>query len=145
MKRYINITFAVVILAGVLVTGANAQTSSTQRVTANIPFSFIVGKTTLPAGRYTITVLNPSSDRRTLQVRSMDGHASAIVLTTAVLRRVADNAKVVFERYNDRYYFAQAEMPGDSTALAAVRSKWDHRDKTLARNGKKSVIAIIAE
>jgi hypothetical protein len=145
MKRYMNIPLAIAILAGVLVVSAHAQTSSAQRVIANVPFSFTVGKTTMPAGKYTITVLNPTSDRRILQVRSTDGHASAMVPTTSVIKNVSDNAKLVFERYGDQYFFAQAQMPGDSTGLAAVRSKSERNDKTLARMGKKSVITIVAE
>jgi hypothetical protein len=145
MKRYINISLAVVILAGILAVSAHAQTSSAQRVIATIPFSFIVGKTTLPAGKYTIAVVNPTSDRRILQVRSMDGHTSAMVLTTSLVRSAAENSKLVFERYGDRYFFAQAQMAGDSTSLAAVRTKSERNDKAIARTGKKSVIVIVAE
>ena len=64
-----------------LAVSAHAQTSSVQRMTATIPFEFSVGKTTLPAGKYTITVLNPTSDRKPLQIRSVNGRSSAIVLT----------------------------------------------------------------
>jgi hypothetical protein len=127
-----------------LAVSAHAQTSSVQRVIANIPFAFNVGKTTLPAGKYTITVLNPTSDRKTLQIRSMNGRSSAIVLTMASNGNLSDNAKLVFERYDDRYYFAQAQMAGDATSLAAVRTK-QHSDKQVAKAGKKTVVVIAAE
>jgi len=145
MKRYFNIPLAIIVLAGVLVVGAQAQTSGAQRVIANVPFAFTVGQKTLPAGRYTITVLNPSSDRKTLQVRSMDGHSSAIVLTNSIDGNAADNTKLVFDRYGDRYYFAQAQMAGDSTRLAAVRSKAEREERlALAKANKKSVVTIVA-
>jgi hypothetical protein len=127
-----------------LAVSAHAQTSSVQRVIANIPFAFNVGKTTLPAGKYTITVLNPTSDRKTLQIRSLNGRSSAIVLTMASNGNLSDNAKLVFERYDDRYYFAQAQMAGDATSLAAVRTK-QHSDKQVAKAGKKTVVVIAAE
>ncbi|HKP83929.1 MAG TPA: hypothetical protein VJT69_18075 [Pyrinomonadaceae bacterium] len=38
-----------------------------------IPFTFNVGKTSLPAGKYTFTVLNPTSDRRILQYEATRG------------------------------------------------------------------------
>ena len=85
MKKYFSIPMAIIMLTGVLAVTAHAQTSSTQRVIANIPFTFNVGKTTLPAGRYTITVLNPSSDRKILQIRSLSGRSSAMVLTNGVV------------------------------------------------------------
>ena len=131
MKRLVNIPLIVIVFAGVLAINAHAQT----RVIASIPFAFNVGKTTLPAGRYTITVLNPSSDRKILQIRSMNGRSSAVILTTGIIGNTSEKAKLVFERYGDRYVFAQAQMAGDDTALAAVRSK----------NKKASIVAIVAE
>jgi len=142
MKKYFNIPLMIMMLAGVLAVSAHAQTNSTQRVIASIPFAFNVGKTTLPAGKYTITVLNPTSDRKTLQIRSLNGRASAIVLTTTSSGHANDNAKLVFERYGDQYVFAQAQM--DETTLAALRTK-ERGDKQVAKARKKSIVVIAAE
>jgi hypothetical protein len=136
--------FYIPLMLIMLAVSVHAQTSGTQRVIANIPFAFSVGKTTLPAGRYTITVLNPTSDRKTLQIRSVNGRASAIVLTTTSDGNLSDNAKLVFERYGDQYFFAQAQLAGDATSLAAVRTK-QHSDKQVAKAGKKTVVVIAAE
>ena len=141
MKRFFNITFAVIILATAFAAGAQAQTS--QRVIANIPFAFTANNKTLPAGRYTVTVLNPSSDRKALQIRSMNGRHSAIVLTNGVIGNISDNSKLVFERYDDRYFFAQAQMAGDSTTLAALRSNKEQK-RLVATAKKKSVVVIVA-
>jgi hypothetical protein len=143
MKKLFNIPLMIIMLAGVLAVSAHAQTSSAQRVIANIPFTFNVGKTTLPAGRYTIAVLNPTSDRKILQIRSLNGRSSAMVLTTASSANVSENAKLVFEREDDRYVFAQAQMAGE-TSLAAVRTK-EPRDKRVAKAAKKSLVVIAAE
>jgi len=132
-----------IMLAGIVAVNAHAQTSSAQRVTASIPFAFNVGKTTLPAGRYTITVLNPASDQKVLQIRSLNGRSSAMIFTTGVIGKASDDTKLVFERYGDRYVFAQAQMAGDTTSLAAIRTK-EPRDKHLAKAGKKSLVVIVA-
>ena len=129
-------------LLAVLVVGAQAQTSSAQKMIASIPFTFNVGKTTLPAGKYTITVVNPSSDRKVLQIRRLDGHDSVMVQTTTNTVQASEKAKLVFDRYGDRYVFSQAQLAGDSTSLAAARHK-EPREK-IATN-KKSVIVIVAE
>ena len=141
MKRFFNIPLAMIILATALTVGAHAQT--TQRVIANIPFAFTANNKTLPAGKYTITVLNPSSDQKALQIRSMNGRYSAIVLTNGVIGNVADNSKLVFERYDDRYFFAQAQMAGDSTSLAALRSNKEQKH-LVATAKKKSLVVIVA-
>src|SRR5215217_4027314 len=146
MKRYFNIPLAIVVLAGALIANAQAQTGGAQRLIASIPFTFTVGKATLPAGRYTISVLNPTSDRKILQIRSMDGRSNAITLTTGVFANAPENAKLVFERYGDRYFFAQAQMAGDSTSLAAIRTKAERADKhAMAKSTKNSVVVIVAE
>lgn len=131
MKKFFNIPLIIIVFAGVLAINAQAQT----KVIANVPFAFNVGKTTLPAGKYTITVLNPTSDRKILQIRSLNGRSSAVVLTMNVIRTASEKAKLVFERYGDRYVFAQAQLAGDETTLAALRPK----------KKSNSMVAIIAE
>ena len=113
MKRHLNILTAIIMLAGVFTVGAKAQTPSAPKVLATIPFAFNVGDKTLPAGRYTITVLNPASDRKILQLRSTSGRATAMILTTSVTGNPVEDAKLVFHRYGDRYFFAQAQIGGD--------------------------------
>ena len=130
MKRFLNIPLIIIVFAGVLAINAQAQT----KVIATIPFAFNVGKTTLPAGRYTITVLNPSSDRKILQIRSMNGRSSVVIMTTGITGHASDNAKLVFEHYGDRYVFAQAQLAGDEATLAALKPK-----------KKSSLVAIVAE
>jgi hypothetical protein len=144
MKRFFNIPLILIVFAGVLAINAQAQTSGAQRVIASIPFEFSVGKTTLPAGRYTVTVLNPASDRKVLQIRSLSSRSSAVVLTTGIIGSASDGAKLVFEHDGDRYVFARAQMAGDDTTLAAVRPKRSG-DKHVAKAAKKSVVVIVAE
>jgi hypothetical protein len=64
-----------------------------------------------------------------------------MIMTSGVIGDVSENSKLVFERDGDRYYFAQAQMAGDSTSLAAPRSKTQPR-ATLA---KKNTVVITAE
>lgn len=142
MKKFFNIPLAIMMLLAVLAVGAHAQTSSAQKLIASIPFTFNVGKTTLPAGKYTITVVNPSSDRKVLQIRSLDGHDSVMVQTTTNTVQESEKAKLVFDRYGDRYVFSQTQLAGDSTSLAAVRHK--ERGEKIATN-KKTAIVIVAE
>jgi hypothetical protein len=143
MKRHIPL--ASIILIGVLSAGASAQAASAQKLVASIPFTFSVGKANLPAGRYTITVLNTASDRKILRIRSMDGRSSVVIFTTGVTGNVSDGAKLVFHRYGDRYFFAQAQMAGDPTSLAAIKSKAERAEiQAIARAGKKSMVVMIA-
>ena len=140
MKKLSHISLATIILATVMTAVTHAQTMSQPRVIANIPFAFTVGKTTLPAGRYSITVVNPSSDRKVLQVRSLEGRASAMIQTNSLNSHANDNAKLVFERYDDRYFFSEAQMAGDATSLSAIRPKASKQ--AMASDAKKTRVVI---
>ena len=142
MKRHL-ILIATLILAGAFTPGAQAQTGA-QKVVANIPFAFNVGNTNLPAGKYTITVLNPTSDRKILQIRSTNGR-SAMIVTTPLMGNASDETKLVFQRYGDRYFFAQAKMAGDSTSLAAVKSSAERAQKQAIAAARIKSVVIVAE
>jgi hypothetical protein len=146
MKRHINILLAIIVLASAFTVSAQAQTSRTQIAVATIPFAFNVGNKNLPAGKYTVTVVNPASDRKVLQIRSTNGRASAMIQTNSVVGNVSDNAKLVFQRYGDRYFFAQVQIAGDSTSFAAIKSSAQRAQKeAIAAGAKQSVVVIVAE
>ena len=145
MKRYFNITIAMMILAGAFTASALAQTNRAQPMVANIPFDFNVGSKNLPAGKYTITVVNPASDRKALQIRSSDGRSTAITQTTGIIGTASETTKLVFHRYGDHYFFAQAKIAGDTMVLAALKSKAERaQSQAIAKAGKR-IVEIIAE
>lgn len=145
MKRYLNTAIAMIILAGAFTASAYAQAAGTQPVVANIPFDFNVGSKNLPAGKYTITVVNPSSDRKVLQIRSSDGRSSAITQTTGIIGTASETTKLVFHRYGDHYFFAQAKMAGDTMVLAALKSKAERAQSQAVAKAGKSIVVIVAE
>jgi hypothetical protein len=143
MKKLLYTVMMTVVVVTLFARAAEAQTSSQQRVIAKIPFAFSAGKTNLPAGKYVFTVVNPASDRTVLQIRSVDGRASAMILTNTVKGIVTENAKLVFERYDERYCFIQAQMAGEATGFEALWSR-SERKQMIAKAAKKSVIVISA-
>ena len=145
MKRHLNILTALVMLVGILAVEARAQTASSQRLTANIPFAFNVGNKTLPAGKYTITLLSSTSDRKVIQLRSADGRSSAMVLTLRVNAKTSENARIVFRRYGDSYFFAQAQLADDPTSLNTPKSRTERAQERALGMRKNSVLTIIAE
>jgi hypothetical protein len=109
---------------------AHAQSSNEQ--TANIPFSFIVGSKTFPAGEYKVVRLNPQSDKAALAIKSADGRLNKIVLTTPVqAAETSERAKLIFNRYGDQYFMAQVWTPADNTGLELPKSR---SERTLARH-----------
>ena len=144
MKRHLKILTTSIILVGALTAGALPQSAQTQKLLANIPFAFIVGAKSLPAGRYTIAVLNPTSDQRVLQVRSIDGRFTAITLTTPVIGNESKKGKLTFRRYGNQYFFAQAQMAGESTSLAAAKSRAE-RAQAVASAAQNRMVVVAAD
>lgn len=146
MKRHSRTFLAIIILVGAFAVGSQAQTAGAQVAVADIPFSFNVGNKNLPAGKYKITVLNPSSDRKVLQIRSTTSRASAMIQTNSVIGKTFNDSKLVFQRYGDRYFFAHAQMAGEPTSFEAIKSSAQRAQKdAIAAAGKPSVVVIVAE
>ena len=143
MKRYFTLAIAMMILVAVAATVAQAQAASSP-MRAQIPFAFHVGSKQLPAGEYNFTVLNPSSDQKVLQIRSSDGRVSAMVRTLGANAIAAEKSKLVFHRYGDSYFFAQAQVAGELTTLAAVKSSAERSEaRMVARNAPKANVTNV--
>ena len=69
-----------------------------------------------------------------------------MIQTNSVIGNTSDDAKLVFERYGDRYFFAQAQIAGESTSFAALKTSRQRAQKeAVAAGAKQSVVVIIAE
>ena len=108
-----NKTYRIVAILGVLLTFAVAgYTQAPSKVEVNIPFEFAAGKTTLPAGTYSIKRMSGNN----VTLRSEDGKSS-VILNAPVTNSSSDpNAveRIVFERYGDQFALAQIWLTADS-------------------------------
>src|SRR5882762_9258729 len=131
MKKQAYMIITVIVLVTVCgLSTAKAQTNGSPSLIAHIPFEFSVGNKTMPAGEYSVRCTNPTSDVKALQLRSRDGRTSVLVQTSSVIGKIQDNAKLVFNRYGNHYFFAQAWLPADSTGMQASKSG---TEKQMAR------------
>jgi hypothetical protein len=141
-QAYIITVIMLVTIAGL--STAKAQTSGNPQLIANIPFAFSVGNKTMPAGEYTVSCANPASDLKVLQLRSRDGRAGVMVQTSSVIGKIQDSAKLVFNRYGDHYFFAQAWLPADGIGMQASKSRSEKQiARELARE-KRTTETVVA-
>jgi hypothetical protein len=120
-KQVYMIATMIMVLTVAGLSSAKAQTSGAQQITANIPFAFNVGEKSFPAGEYTVVCTNTASDRKVLQLRGKDG--SILVQTNSVIGQTNEEAKLIFNRYGDRYYFSQAWLAADNTGMQVSKSR----------------------
>ena len=100
--------FAIMTLAMVTaVASANGQ-SLTSR--ANVPFEFVVGDQSMPAGTYSVSAATSTGDATC--IKGLDSKASAIRLTIRA-DGTAKHAKLVFHRYGQKYFLAQVWSTSD--------------------------------
>jgi hypothetical protein len=122
-----NQLFALIGL-GLLLATASAY-AQTGLVKANVPFNFIVNKTELPAGQYTIQPLGFSGVAMTIQ--STDNKVINTVLPHSCESAEAQKtSKLVFHRYGSRYFLAQIWTEGNN------------RGQELPRSGRESEVAM---
>ena len=146
MKRYLGLVIAMMMLVAVAASAARSQSPAARLMRAHVPFAFNVGNKQLPAGEYNLTVLNPSSDQKVLQIRSTDGRYTAIVNTLGMKSKSPEQSKLAFHRYGETYFFAQAQVSGELTVLAAFKSKAERvEERTIASKGGRTIVTIVAE
>ena len=144
MRKGIYSVFAAVALILLLgVSSATAQSTNRVVMQADVPFEFTIGKMTLPAGEYTVRNVSDSSD--ILLLRSADGHG-VLVQMGPIIGKADDRAKLIFNRYGNHYFFAQAWMPATQTGLEASKSRAERAaERELAGlKPKVTEVALIA-
>jgi len=97
---------------------ANGQSSRTQ--ITNIPFEFMIGHQTLPAGRYDVT---QSSGGDAVRIRSTNSSLSVMRLSNAIVKTNPNSrGKLVFHRYGNSYFLAEVWSAGYATGRALRES-----------------------
>jgi hypothetical protein len=119
---------------------ANAETY----MRVNIPFEFIVGSQSLPAGTYTIVI---DANFSLSHIDSVsDGAWHRVYLKPGTARPQSTNPDVgvvQFKKYGERYFLSAIWKPGVTDGLAAISSG---RLKELARsNGASKTVSIDAD
>jgi hypothetical protein len=136
LKSLTMLTLVVGLMLAASVVSANAQSTS-DHVTADIPFDFIIANKTLPAGRYTVRAA--TSDGQGMSIRSSDGKSAAIIFSSSVAEKSKErNARMVFYRYGQQYFLAQVWSGNDYGRQLRQCKKERNLQRELASNGLKS-------
>ena len=133
-KQSLRILLAVFGLAGL---GVAAKAQDLDQVIVTIPFEFVVGGKTLPAGTYKTNRI--SDDKyEGLILSSVENHVSVILHPTKVESRHDDNAQAGFQEAGDQRFLSTIET-GDniftipeSSAAIQVASARAHTGTTPA-------------
>ena len=145
-KQVLNLVAILSLLA--TLTAASVYARSAGSLKVNIPFSFMAGKATLPAGTYTV---ERSGAQGVLVIRNIDGGASAAVLTQATESRAAQaQSKLDFHRYGEQYFLSKVWTEGDTVGRELPKTRMEREaakgaSKHLAQNLEPEVVSITAQ
>ncbi len=112
---------------------AQAETS----VIANVPFDFMVRNQHLAAGSYTMVVDIPKS---TVLIRGAEDAVFTLSIGTTRASHGDLKAKLVFNRYGDRYFLSEVWPAWRDDGRVLLRCK---AEQELARNGAKPEIVAL--
>ena len=121
-----------------------AQTSNYSALTVKVPFEFVVGSQTFPAGTYKFrSLLNsvPGKDAiEVLELRSMEGRLYHAIVTDVVGSYEPNHPKLVFTRSGGRTFLSEVWEPGKQ-AGCQLRG---HEGYTQAADGEDDKLTLTA-
>ena len=98
-----------------MLTAVSVRAQSVRTKVTNIPFSFIVGQKTLPAGEYTLEP-NRKDSHIVWLIQHRDGRTSALFTSMPVRSsEIQEKAKLIFHKYGDQYFLSQIWTPGSQS------------------------------
>ena len=136
-KHCLRILIAVFSFAGL---GMAARAQARDQLAVTIPFEFVVGGKTLPAGTYNVNRLTDSNPRP-LILHSFENHTSVLIVPSQVENGSTDKVHVSFERVGGQYFLSKIAtaddvftVPVSNSATMAVAA----RNSTPASSGSGS-------
>jgi hypothetical protein len=113
--------FKTTILFGGLLALGTSLSAETALINVNVPFAFVAGGKTMPAGTYTI---GEPSNGGVLLIRGNQPNSAALVLAVNAGPSTKGSADVVFSRHGGEIVMSAIEIPGGSSYnLVSVDNK----------------------
>ncbi len=117
MKK--SLSAIVLTLTGLLGLGISARAQDVGKVVVNVPFEFVAGDQTLPAGTYSISRVSDQAYEGLL-MRSYDNRAFLLPLFFDAVS--ADHAGLRFDRVDNKYFLSKVETPAGVYAIKTQRA-----------------------
>jgi hypothetical protein len=139
---WISLLFVAMFAAAAVSTRAQAAYG----VRANVPFDFVVGDKTIPAGRISASGSSEAA-HGSLAIRNLaKGELASRAGRKMLGSERSKQGKLVFHRYGDRYFLAQICIPGNQT-WEVMKSKEErslYRDMRLVKNFQPERVVVAA-
>jgi hypothetical protein len=120
------------------------------RVSADVPFDFMVANKEFKAGKYYVSRLPGGRTADTLIIRSEDGDEAANFNVNIVYGKGEPQARLVFRRYGNQYFLAQVFDAENRDGHALLKSKAEReaakkRDVITQNADQPEVVTVAAQ
>jgi hypothetical protein len=138
-------TMLMLVMAVSLMTAVVSANGQTRQLRASVPFEFTVGDKTLAAGDYNVSAITMDGD--TIKIGSAASQSAVRQAVTVTGK--AQNARLVFHRYGQRYFLAQVWSAGDSEGRQLMKSQQERaiekeEAKIASQRGTRSTPETVA-
>jgi hypothetical protein len=128
------------ILATLSLAASSLVAQSRALIKVNIPFSFVAGAKTLPAGQYEVQTLRSN----VVMIQSTDSKPAMILPAhSAEAHQMNGVAALKFNRYGDRYFLSQI-WAGDIVGKELSKSRAE-REQIAAAPFSRGTVTLAAE
>ena len=132
------------VLALLFALAATSYAQSARRTVILIPFDFVAGEKTLPAGTYRVEPVRRDS-YTAWEIRSTTGRAGAVVMTSALGGGAETESGLVFHKYADTYVLAQVLPSGDLAGRSVIQTRRGRSmSETAAGEGRRPEAVTVA-
>ena len=142
-KQILWMTLLLTMFASAAVT---AQAQASHGLRANVPFDFVVGDKTIPAGHVSVQGVSAAGGGP-LAIRNFEQGELAMRAGRPILASDESNqCKLVFRKYGTRHYLAQIWIPGYK-AWEVMKSKEERsleREMRVVKNFKATQVVAAA-
>jgi hypothetical protein len=139
-----NKKFAVLSISALLAALAVPLLAQTIRLTANVPFEFVVNNRTLPAGEYSFT---RDSSPLVVMIRNANEHAGVLSMVMPEALNSSSQsspANLVFHRYGDKYFLSQINDGYVDVGFSLPESRTERELEKTASIPSRDTVTLLA-
>jgi hypothetical protein len=137
MKRHYSFPLLAVLTILLAVGSVYAQTG---RIVANVPFDYMIGNKAMAAGQYDI---QPAGTLGALAIVGTN-HATFATSYRTQASKPAEQSKLVFHRYGNKYFLSQIWIKGNEVGRELPKSRLEKEEMLRAANRTPETVAVAA-
>ncbi|SRR6266851_4675280 len=127
LQRYHLLSLFIAVVFALTMYPTKSQAQIIGDLETDVPFQFHVGNTKLPAGKYTIRVVD-GSDLMLMEITSADGSTSALFqVLDAEANSAPGKSELIFNKYGNRYFLEKLFEESNPSGSAVVKSYYEKR------------------